>query len=60
MVTVAGEYQIDDTGKQFKAEFVVLQNQPSGLEVVYPPEVATAKMIYPVPAQQARKPAAQR
>jgi hypothetical protein len=33
----------------------VLQNQPGGLEVVYPPEVATAKMIYPVPTFDKRK-----
>jgi branched-chain amino acid transport system substrate-binding protein len=55
IVTLTGEYQIDETGKQFKNEFVVLQNQPNGVEVVYPPEVATAKMIYPVPSIASRK-----
>jgi branched-chain amino acid transport system substrate-binding protein len=55
IVTLTGEYKIDETGKQYKNEFVVLQNQPGGLEVVYPPEVATAKMIYPVPTFDKRK-----
>jgi len=27
----------------------VMQNQPQGLEVVYPEAIATAKPIYPVP-----------
>ena len=55
MVTVTGPYQIDDTGKQFKNEFAVMQNMPNGPEVVYPPEVATAKAIYPVPPYKDRK-----
>ena len=55
MVTVTGPYQIDETGKQFKNEFAVMQNMPTGPEVVYPPEVATAKAIYPVPPYKDRK-----
>jgi branched-chain amino acid transport system substrate-binding protein len=55
MVTVTGPYQIDATGKQFKNEFAVMQNMPNGPEVVYPPEVATAKAIYPVPPYKNRK-----
>ena len=55
IVTITGPYQIDATGKQFKNEFAVLQNMPSGPEVVYPPEVATAKAIYPVPPYKDRK-----
>jgi branched-chain amino acid transport system substrate-binding protein len=55
MVTVTGPYQIDDTGKQFKNEFAVMQNMPNGPEVVYPPEVATAKAVYPVPPYKDRK-----
>jgi branched-chain amino acid transport system substrate-binding protein len=55
MVTVTGPYQIDATGKQFKNEFAVMQNMPNGPEVVYPPEVATAKAIYPVPPYKDRK-----
>ena len=55
IVTVTGEYQIDDTGKQFKNEFAVIQTLPNGLEVVYPPAVATAKPVYPVPPFAQRK-----
>ena len=55
IVTVTGPYQIDTTGKQFKNEFAVMQNMPNGPEVVYPPEVATAKAIYPVPPYKDRK-----
>lgn len=55
IVTVTGPYQIDATGKQFKNEFAVMQNMSSGPEVVYPPEVATAKAIYPVPPYKDRK-----
>ncbi|MDP3163568.1 MAG: amino acid ABC transporter substrate-binding protein [Reyranella sp.] len=55
MVTVTGPYQIDATGKQFKNEFAVMQNMPNGPEVIYPPEVATAKAVYPVPPYKDRK-----
>ena len=55
IVTVTGPYQIDETGKQFKNEFAVMQNLPNGPEVVYPPEVATAKAVYPVPPFKDRK-----
>ena len=54
IVTVTGEYQIDQTGKQFKNEFAIMQNMPGGPEVVYPPAVATAKGVYPAPAYNAR------
>lgn len=50
IVTACGEYQIDETGKQYKNEFSIMQTLPNGLEVVYPPAVATAKPVYPVPA----------
>lgn len=49
VITATGEYEIDETGKQFKNEFSIMQTLPSGLEVVYPPKVATAKAVYPVP-----------
>lgn len=56
IVTVTGEYQIDETGKQLKNAFSIMQNLPGGgLEVVYPPQVATAKPIYPVPPFEKRK-----
>ncbi|MGM0583733.1 MAG: amino acid ABC transporter substrate-binding protein [Pseudomonadota bacterium] len=50
MTVMTGPYQIEETGKQVSMEFVVMQQQPDGLEVVYPPEVATAEAVFPVPA----------
>lgn len=56
IVTATGEYQIDETGKQYKNEFAIMQTLPNGvLEVVYPPAVATAKPVYPVPKFSERK-----
>jgi branched-chain amino acid transport system substrate-binding protein len=55
VVTLTGEYQIDETGKQFKNEFAVVQTLPDGLEVVYPPPIATAKPVYPAPPLAKRK-----
>jgi len=55
IVTLTGPYEIDQTGKQYKNEFVVMQNLPAGSEVIYPPEVATAKAVYPAPAFKDRK-----
>jgi branched-chain amino acid transport system substrate-binding protein len=55
IVTVTGPYEIDDTGKQFKSEFAVMQNMPSGPEAVFPPEIATAKAVYPAPPYKDRK-----
>ncbi|HYI05867.1 MAG TPA: amino acid ABC transporter substrate-binding protein, partial [Reyranella sp.] len=45
IITLTGEYQIDETGKQFKNEFAVVQTLPNGLEVVYPPQIATGKAV---------------
>ncbi len=55
IVTITGPYEINETGKQFKNEFAVMQNTPGGVEVVYPAEIATAKAIYPVPPYKDRK-----
>ncbi|WP_395711568.1 amino acid ABC transporter substrate-binding protein [Reyranella sp.] len=55
IVTVTGPYEIDETGKQFKSEFAVMQNMPSGPEAVFPPEIATAKAVYPAPPYKDRK-----
>jgi branched-chain amino acid transport system substrate-binding protein len=55
ITTVTGEYQIDETGKQLKNAFSIMQNLPEGPEVVYPPPVATAKAVYPVPPFEKRK-----
>lgn len=49
MTVMTGPYEIEDTGKQVSMEFVVMQKQPDGLEVVYPDAVKTAEPIYPVP-----------
>lgn len=55
IVTVTGPYEIDATGKQFKSEFAVMQNMPTGPEAVFPPEIATAKAVYPAPPYKDRK-----
>jgi branched-chain amino acid transport system substrate-binding protein len=55
IITLTGEYEIDETGKQFKNEFAVVQTLPDGLEVVYPPPIATAKPVYPAPPFAKRK-----
>jgi branched-chain amino acid transport system substrate-binding protein len=49
LTVMTGPYNIEPTGKQTSMAFVVMQKQPNGLQVVYPPAVATAKVIYPVP-----------
>lgn len=50
LTVMTGPYQIEDSGKQVSMEFVIMQNQKSGPEVIYPAEVATAKPVYPAPA----------
>jgi len=54
IVTINGEYQIDNTGKQYKSEFAIMQNMPGGPEVISPAAVATAKGVYPAPPYSAR------
>jgi branched-chain amino acid transport system substrate-binding protein len=54
IVTITGEYQIDNTGKQYKSEFAIMQNMPAGPEVIYPAVLATAKGVYPAPPYSAR------
>ncbi len=50
ITTISGKFAIDETGKQIGMEPIVLQNQPGkGLVPVAPPEVATEKLIYPIP-----------
>lgn len=51
LTVMTGPYAIEETGKQVSMEFVVMQNQGDGeLEVVFPPAVATADAIFPVPS----------
>ena len=54
LTVMTGPYEILETGKQIQMEFVVMQNQKQGLEVVYPESVATAKPVYPVPTYDQR------
>jgi len=50
ITTMSGKFSIDQTGKQVGMEAIVLQNQPGkGLVPVAPTEIATAKLIYPMP-----------
>jgi len=49
ITVMTGPYEILETGKQIQMEFVVMQNQKQGLEVVYPESIATAKPVLPVP-----------
>ncbi len=51
LTVMTGPYAIEETGKQVSMEFVVMQNQGDGeLEVVFPPAVATADAVFPVPS----------
>lgn len=54
LTVMTGPYQIEESGKQVSMEFIVMQNQKSGPEVIFPKEVATSKAMYPVPAFSAR------
>ncbi len=49
IVVMTGPYQILDNGKQIKMEFVIMQNQKDGPQVVYPKAIRTAEPIHPVP-----------
>ena len=54
ITVMTGPYHIDETGKQTKMEFVIMQNQDNGPEVVFPTEIKTAEPIYPVPSYSER------
>lgn len=49
LTVMTGPYKILDTGKQVSMEFVIMQNMKDGPEVIFPPEIATAKPAYPAP-----------
>ncbi len=59
VTVMTGPYAIDETGKQLKMPFVVTQVQKmdgkQGLVLLYPEEVATGKVIYPIPGWDQRK-----
>lgn len=55
VTVLAGPYAIDETGKQLKMPFPVLQAQPDGkMETVWPKDVATTKPVFPIPAWNKR------
>ena len=54
LTVMTGPYNILPTGKQTSMEFVIMQNQKTGTEVVYPSSVATAKAVYPMPPYSSR------
>ncbi|MCG8562229.1 MAG: branched-chain amino acid ABC transporter substrate-binding protein, partial [Hyphomicrobiales bacterium] len=54
LTVMTGPYEIIENGKQVQMEFVVMQNQKQGLEVVFPASVATGKPVFPVPAYDKR------
>ncbi len=50
LTVMAGPYAIDETGKQLKMPFPIVQLQPKkGMVTVFPEDVAAAKPIYPIP-----------
>ncbi|MDX6748456.1 amino acid ABC transporter substrate-binding protein [Geminicoccaceae bacterium 1502E] len=50
LTVLAGPYKIDETGKQLAMPFPVVQLQPEkGMVTVWPPEVAVAEPIFPIP-----------
>lgn len=50
VVTMAGPYEIQESGKQTGMQNVIMQNMPdTGLQVVYPDAVMTAEPVYPMP-----------
>ncbi len=54
IVVMTGPYEILPNGKQIKMEFVIMQNQDDGPEVVWPEEIRTAEPIYPMPPYDER------
>lgn len=47
IITLTGEYTIDDTGKQYENEFAIM---PAGPEADFPAAVTTAKGVSCAPA----------
>ena len=54
ITVMTGPYHIEESGKQINMEFVIMQNQKNGPEVVYPAEIATAKPVFPMPPYSKR------
>ena len=50
VTTMAGIYEIDETGKQTGMQNVIMQHLPDeGMQAVYPADVATAEAVHPIP-----------
>jgi len=53
VTVMTGPYEIDDTGKQLQMPFIVTQVQEEKgkqhLVLLYPQDVATGKIVYPIP-----------
>lgn len=58
MTVMTGPYEIDETGKQLQMPFIVTQVQETDgkqhLVLLYPKEVATGEVIYPIPGWDKR------
>lgn len=55
LTVLAGPYAIDETGKQLKMPWPMVQLQPGkGMVTVWPSEVAVAEPIFPIPAWNER------
>jgi branched-chain amino acid transport system substrate-binding protein len=58
MTVMTGPYEIDETGKQLLMPFIVTQvkkeNGKQHLILLYPPDVATGKIVYPIPGWDQR------
>ncbi len=54
VTVMTGPYHIEESGKQINMEFVIMQNQKDGPEVIYPAAIATAKPVFPMPPYSQR------
>lgn len=58
VTVMTGPYEIDETGKQLQMPFIVTQVQKKAdrqeLVLLYPEEVATGSIVYPIPPWNAR------
>ncbi|MBW1971478.1 MAG: amino acid ABC transporter substrate-binding protein [Deltaproteobacteria bacterium] len=57
ITVMTGPYEIDESGKQLQMPFIVTQVQPTkeySVNLLYPKEVATGKVIFPIPSWDKR------
>jgi branched-chain amino acid transport system substrate-binding protein len=56
LITFFGEYKIDPvTGIQIAHKMILVQWQKGNLVVVWPPEVAKSKLVFPIPTWAEKK-----